>query len=224
MEKYITATRKLQFQPDKKNVLYVGRGGHDMQFALEIFFKAFARGLRKDPEGFGKIALNFVGTSYAPAGQGQATIKPIAERYSVGAYVTEITDRIPYFETLYLLKKADLLLVPGSTDTAYTASKIYPYLLAKKPMLALFYKDSSVVSVLEETKAGQLVKFDHTVYDADHYIDECLSALEIALAADPQATDLPPGTFRPYTAEAKTAEQVEFFNYIISSENKRSGI
>jgi len=52
------------------------------------------------------------------------------------------------------------LIVPGSDDPAYTASKLYPYVLAAKPMLAVFHERSSVVSVIEQTRAGTAVTFN----------------------------------------------------------------
>ena len=73
--------------------------------------------------------------------------------------VSEVTDRIPYFEALQCLRDADALFVPGSDDPGYTASKIYPYILAKKPLLAVFHAESSVVGLLQKTRAGTVVGF-----------------------------------------------------------------
>ena len=47
----------------------------------------------------------------------------------------------------------------GSDDPGYTASKIYPYILAEKPLLAIFHEESSVVRILQETNAGTVVTF-----------------------------------------------------------------
>ncbi|MFS6828152.1 hypothetical protein [Cyanobium sp. ATX-6F1] len=45
----------------------------------------------------------------------------------------ERTDRLPLSLTLASLRAADALLVIGSDDPAYTASKLIPYLLARRP-------------------------------------------------------------------------------------------
>ena len=42
----------------------------------------------------------------------------------------------------------DALFMPGSDDPAYTASKIYPYLLTRKPLLAIFNAESPALAVL----------------------------------------------------------------------------
>ncbi len=59
------------------NIAYVGRGGHDMGRSLSVIFGAFKRGLNEQPDLFKKIHLYFIGTSYAPNGQGKPTIAPL---------------------------------------------------------------------------------------------------------------------------------------------------
>jgi len=126
-----------------------------------------------------------------------------------------MTDRIPYFESLYLLKKADILVVPGSIDTSYTASKIYSYILASKPLLAVFHKDSSVLNVLEDLNFKNSIGFDHT-YSSTKYVDECLTNFYRILTGGFKSPTLNNQNFGPYTAKEKTIEQVNFFNDIIS--------
>src|SRR5438309_1334361 len=45
-------------------------------------------------------------------------------------------------------RRASRILLLGSSERHYTASKLYPALLAKRPMLALFHEASSVVDIL----------------------------------------------------------------------------
>ncbi|MDF2187070.1 glycosyltransferase [Paraflavitalea sp. CAU 1676] len=214
MEKFVRKADKVELSKDKINLVYVGRGGHDMKFALEILFRAVAKGMANNPELFSNVHLWFVGTSYAPAGRGQKTIEPLALELGIGNKVTEVTDRIPYFETLYLLRKADLLVVPGSVDTSYTASKIYPYILAQKPLLALFYKESSVVQVLQTVSPESILAFDHLQFSPDTYVDECLTWLSAYLLGEKKLINNL-GAFAPYMAKQRTIEQVDFFNEVI---------
>jgi len=214
MNKYVHGSSKVKLPEGKYNIVYIGRGGHDMRYALEIIFHAFKKGLERGDEKFLQSHLSFIGTSYAAAGDGNKTIEPVAKQVGVEKYVTEITDRIPYFETLFLLKQADMLIVPGSTDTSYTASKIFPYLMVQKPLLAVFYKDSSVVNVLEDLNIGQVVKFDHTLA-YDKYVDECYNYLESLMSENKKEEEIDMSIFEKYTARAKTLEQVDFFNMIL---------
>ena len=218
MDKYVKSSPHVKLPSNKKNIIYIGRGGFDMQYALKIIFSAFKKGLETAPELFNQIHLSFIGTSYAAAGAGLKTIEPIAKTFGIESYVTELPDRIPYFETLFLLKHADMLLVPGSTDTSYTASKIYPYLLVGKPLLAVFSKESSVVDVLEDVQVGEIVKFDqHNAYET--YTDECLGYMSMLITTN-KAYAVNIDSFDSYTAKAKTQQQVNFFNKIIGDSKK----
>jgi hypothetical protein len=207
------------FDKDDKSeirLVYIGRGGHDLQLAIKAMFSGLKMGLDKHMQKFERIRMFFVGTSYARAGTGKKTIEPIAEKYNVSSHVTEITDRIPYFNTLKVLSDADILIVPGSTDTNYTASKIYPYILAKKPLIAVFNKNSTVNTILAKTGAGKLVPFlnDDNPEDVGVSFQETLSEM---LNHIPFIPDTNWEEFNVYSAEEATKKQVEYFNEIIST-------
>lgn len=186
-----------------------------MRYALEIIFKAMAKGLAESPDLFSRLHIWFIGTSYGASGTGIKTIQPLARSFGMDEFVTEITDRISYFDTLFLLKRADMLLVPGSTDTSYTASKIFPYIMAQRPLMAVFYKNSSVIDFLKSVHCGQIVSFDHINRKSDSYVDECLNAFRAILAERRRETILDGHAFEPYTAKAKTRAQVDFFDSIV---------
>jgi hypothetical protein len=196
--------------------VYIGRGGHDMNLALKAIFSAFAHGLAKDPEFFEKIKMYFVGTSYAADGKGLKTIEPNAEKYSVQNRVIEITDRLPYFEAMRVLKDADMQIIPGSTDTNYTASKLYPYILSQRPLLAVFNKNSSVVRILAETRAGSCVSFDNNE-EADFIGQRVYEQWSSLLKRMPFVPLTNWESFEPYSAREAARKQVSFFKTIIIS-------
>jgi hypothetical protein len=136
--------------PDFKNIVYIGRGGVDMHSAITPLFKALKQAVAEQPEIYSKIKLYFIGTSYAPKGEGRLTILPLAKQLGVASGVVEITDRISYFHTLTTLLQADAVFIPGSDDPKYTPSKLYPYLLAKKPLLAIFNAQSPALNILND--------------------------------------------------------------------------
>lgn len=215
MEQQQVSVQKIQLRSDQLNIVYIGRGGYDMKFALQLFFKAIRKGLRENAELFKQIHCWFIGTSYAKEGDGIKTIEPLAKEEKLDGFVTEITDRIPYFETLALLKKADILFVPGSTDTGYTASKIYPYILAGKPLLACFHKTSSVVEVLHQTKAGEVITFDQETDSPDTLVTEIYKKLNYLLLNKNNPVQYDQSGFQPYTAEAMTIKLTDIFNEVI---------
>lgn len=184
----------------------IGRGGADLYTALSGLFTALAQdsaaSLRQ------RLRLHFLGTSYAPAGQGQPTIAPLAQHYGLGAIVHEHTHRLPLSIALACLKAANALLVIGSNDPAYTASKLYPYLLAQRPLLAIMHRNSSVCEVLQRCGGGRLASFDAntTSQHLAHQISQ------IWLRADQHATITPLDrqAFYPHTAEAQALQLVKF--------------
>jgi len=199
---------------DNLNLVYIGRGGHDLQLAIKGIFAGLKIGMDRENELFSKNKMFFIGTSYAKDGEGKKTIEPIAEKYGVLNHVTEITDRIPYFNTLKVLSDADILIVPGSTDTNYTASKIYPYILAKRPLIAVFNKNSTVNTILNKTKAGELVPFNNN----DKVEDVAMRFYETISTMIKKLPFIPPtiwDEFSQYSAEEATRKQVDYFNKII---------
>jgi len=204
---------------DTIDVVYAGRGGHDMATAARGLFGALRRGRDERPSLFGRVHMHFVGTSYAPAGEGEKTIAPIAEEYGVADAVTERTDRIPYFQSLRLLRDADHLVVPGSEDPDYTASKLYPYILSRRPVLAVFNENSSVVDILRTTQAGTAVTFDGAT-TRDDLAQRVVEAWTPMLERLPYTPDTDWDAFQPYTAEAMTRRQVEVFERVLSSESR----
>lgn len=192
-------------------IVYVGRGGKDMKDAVSRLFAAFQTGLAKEPGVFERFHIYFIGTSYAAAGQGIPTIAPIAKQMGIEAYVTEVTDRIPFYQTLNTLADASALFVPGSTDPQYTASKIYPYVLAQKPLLAYFHPASSVVSFLRNSGAGTVLTFDQ----APDVVEEQMLLFLTDLAQGKLAYAKPDTTvLEQFSARTMTQKQCELFQAV----------
>ncbi len=204
------ATFQILFKKDFKNIVYIGRGGKDMHNALTVLFEAFKQALDIDENTFKQIKFYFIGTSYAAAGLGKATIMPLAKKYGIGDHVVEITDRISYYHTLTTLQQADGLFIPGSDDPAYTASKIYPYLLTKKPLLAIFNKASSAINILKEY--GLKTVFDYQDVQPDNIIDFLKNIVEGISIQESYNTN----AIEKYSAENMTLQQCELFNRVIS--------
>jgi hypothetical protein len=210
---------KILFSQSQTNLVYIGRGGQDMDLAIEIIFDAINIGLQCQKAIFEKFKLWFIGTSYAQEGKGIKNIGQLAIKKGIGHLVTEITDRIPYFETLYLLSKADVLFVPGSTDSTYTASKIYPYIYTNKPMLAVFHKESSVCEVMRATSNGKLVTFGDNVTEQARrkLANDCYAYLSETVNDTPKNPILDLNSFEEYTARFMAKKQMNFFDEVVQN-------
>jgi hypothetical protein len=109
-----------------------------------------------------------------------------------------------------------MLMLLGSTDPNYTASKLYPYILARRPLLTVFHENSSVVDITQETGAGTIVSCNNTV-DTNAVASEVEGAWSSMLERLPYTPDTDWDAFQPYTAEAMTRRQVEVFDRVIAS-------
>lgn len=202
------------FDPDDGllHAVYVGRGGHDMAPALRVLFTALNRRRQADSR-VERMRLHFVGTDYAPAGRARETIAPIAAECGVADLVDERPVRVPYFEALQLLKDAHLLIVVGSDDIQYTASKVYPYVLARKALLAVVHDASSLGPVLSRLRAGEVVTFSTSTH-TDTAIAACSAALGRAFDAGFTPPDTDWSAFEPFTAREMTRRQCALFDAV----------
>lgn len=194
--------------------VYAGVIASAMRHPVELIMEALAKGLATSPPVFSKVRLHFVGTSYATSPEAAPTVLPLAEKYGVTAVVHEKVQRVPYFHALRLVEEADFLIVPGSDDPQYTASKIYPYILARKPILAIFHRNSSVVSVLLDTNAGDVIAFDSDG-DRRELVSKINERWKQMLERLPFIPDTNWAAFEPFTAREMTRKLCAFFDRIV---------
>jgi hypothetical protein len=192
-----------------KNIVYIGRGGVDMHNAVTPFFNAFKELLAANSDVYSNVKLYFIGTSYVPAGQGLPTILPLAREFGIEKNVIEITDRTSYFHTLATLLQADALFIPGSDDPRYSPSKLYPYLLAKKPLLAIFNPQSSGLNILNDYG---LQGYSYTAPDIERHIKLFLTEL---VAGNLKVPRYNTDGVNKYTAETTTKKQCDLFDRVL---------
>lgn len=188
--------------------VYAGVLGPAMKRSCEIICRALRLGLDCDPGLFGRVRLHFLGTDYASR---KRTMMPIAEAIGVDEQVEEQPERLSYFGALRTLRDADFLIVPGTDDPAYTASKIYPYILARKPMIAVFHEESGVVDLLRRTRAGEVVRFSGAAL-ATESAATLLRVWESTLRKLPYEPPLVWDEFAPFTARETTRAQCQLFD------------
>jgi glycosyltransferase involved in cell wall biosynthesis len=199
------------FRPNSgTNWVYVGRGGPAMRLAASAFFLALRRAVATGIVDPTHLRLHFIGTDYATGSRAQPTFVPVAREFGVESMVREQTARIPHFTVLQCLRDADALIVPGSNDPGYTASKIFPCILARRPMLAIFHRDSSCGRIVAETHAGTLVTFGSI--DESAAIAACIYDRWFAARAFNQAPSAATALFEPHSARTMTRRLAAIFD------------
>jgi hypothetical protein len=206
-------------EPSRLTGVYVGAGGPAMATSLRILFAAVAKLHVLDAALAEKLRLAFIGTDYAPAGQGRKTVAPLAIQAGVGSQVTEQTDRIAYFAALQTMRAADFILVVGSDDAQYTASKAAPCLASGRPIVAILHADSPGRSLLEQSAHTTLVTF-RSAADIDSASGTLAAAFPRVAALAAHELESEPALLEPYSAKALTARQCELFDRVVDREPK----
>ncbi len=207
-------TQQTIFAPadGKLHWVYAGTAPPGIRLALTALLTALKRAfdegiLRRD-----SIRLHFIGTDYAPAALAKPRVAPIALSLGMDDVLIEHPARIPYLEVLRCLEDSDAALILGWNDPGYTASKLYPYILAEKPLLSILHEKSSANQVMRDTRAGVPVTFnENDTEDAlsRRVFDGWFSGSRFALKPETIWTE-----FAPYTAESMTEKVVAVFDRI----------
>ena len=123
---------------------------------VRLLLRGLERARRADPAA-ARLRLHFLGTSNQSRSDVHRVL-PIARDCGVADAVTEEPSRLDYLDALSVLIRASGIVLLGSSERHYTASKLYPALLAKRPILALFHEQSSVVSILRAAASEPTVR------------------------------------------------------------------
>lgn len=130
--------------PNYKPWIYAGAFLPNSHLFVDAFFAAVAQ-LRKEGSWDERIRLYFIGTGPYPAKR----ITAYAKDYGLEDIVTEQRERFPFLHILNFLARAHRVLLFGSTEKHYTASKTFQCLLSKRPLLAMMHWESSAVEVIK---------------------------------------------------------------------------
>jgi hypothetical protein len=106
------------------------------------------------------------------------------------------------------------VLVMGSVDPYYHASKLSPAIVSGRPILAICHAESSIRAVMEETGAGMCVTFrDPAELEARvPEIRDAMAALALGPRRQPTSDQI-----EPFTARASTAALARVLDRVTGS-------
>ncbi|MBI3968114.1 MAG: glycosyltransferase [Chloroflexi bacterium] len=152
------------------------------------FLRGLARFLRNEPAARASLRALFIGEADAAVSRAVAALEL--------EDVVQIKSYLPHAEVLpYLLGSSALLLVGGGAVSEQT-SKVFEYLAAARPVLALVPEDGAAAEALRSSAAP--VHFAPA--DDEHQIEHALSRLYADAAPDQPARAAPLEYSRPYLA------------------------
>lgn len=212
--------------PGTLRFIYTGAAGPITPHAVTVLFRALLRFRELRPKHARYFRLEFIGTDYGPAERAQATIKPIADALGVGDQVIEIAQRVGHLDSLRIQCEADALLMLGSSDLAYSPSKLYPYYITGRPMLGVVFKNSQLETILRELNCAVLASFEDGVstLTAEEAICDFFSAAVRQFPAHSLPVRNEEAFRERYSAESLTARQTALFDLAVKPlERKLSG-
>lgn len=191
--------------------LYAGAFLPNSHVLLNAFFQAIAE-LRQAGQWDNSIQLWFIGTGLYPAKR----ITAYAQDHKINDIVFEDRDRYPFLQVLNFLAAADTVMIIGSTEKHYTASKTYQSLLSGRPVVSVFHHQSSAIKVMEDCKADAFTMRYKPVMNQQEMVNAFKAILIKRLQTDQWEPDL--SALDQYSAKESARVLVEGIERVIRGE------
>jgi len=187
---------------DEINMCFTGAIQPNGRELLHAVLRALGELKASDSPIASRIRLRAYGTSNLTWGHDRHSVLPAASEAGVESVVSELPERVPYLQAMAVLRSCNIVLVMGSADQYYHASKLYPAIVSGRPILAICHAAASIRTVMEETGAGICITFED-VAELAQRTGEIRAAIE-ALAMRPRRMPDAAKVER-FTARASTA-------------------
>lgn len=193
---------------------YVGTALPRAASLLAILFEGLARLRAQAPQIASQLRFNFVGTSNQPGQSSDYRVLPLAQAAQVADLVTEHPGRVPYLDALRILSGTHVVLMIGSDEPHYTASKIYPALMSGRPFLSIFHSASSAHAILSAAGGGVALAYQGEDSRAA-LVGEVADALA-QIALNPASLGLTdPAVFAEFAAHAVAGRFARVFEAVL---------
>jgi glycosyltransferase involved in cell wall biosynthesis len=205
---------------EKRTIVYTGTVWPGVLPILDKFLSGLELASKSlvDHQGFTQCL--FMGTTANPNGNSEYRVRPRVAQLSVSSIVKEIPERRPYLDAVQVMRSASVNLILGSTEPHYTASKIYPILMANKPHLSILHRKSSSHDILSKAGGGIALAFETP--DELEALPSRIEEALMTLATNPESVGhVNPAAYANYTAHAVAGRFAAIFDQL--NEERRSG-
>jgi hypothetical protein len=204
---------------DRLVVAYAGALLPRAHGTLRTLLRASRRWVESGDPLASRLTLLFVGTGARPNDSHSGLIAPIARECGAEAFTREVAERQPYLDVLTLLHHAQGVLILGSSEASYTASKTFQALHSRRPILALLHRSSSASAVLRGKPGVSLVDFDEG-RPVEVCEGEVTAGLSCVLAAGPAPVERDLAQLKPYSAREMSRRLAAFFDAVLAAGGK----
>lgn len=198
-------------------ISYVGTLTQRMLPATRTAMMAVGGLARRQPAR--RFKMQFIGTSAQPDGRDPHGLKQMAAECGVGDLFDLEPRRISYLDSLRAMQDADTLLLLGSIDPHYTASKIFPCWLAGRPVCGLFHEASTVNSLARELGGVGVVTYNEAHGPEERVAELAALLTEVTsrgLKALPERRE---SGFEPYSARSVARRFATLFDRVWAGAN-----
>jgi hypothetical protein len=193
------------------NLSYVGTIWPPVLETLRTLLTAAAEVRSRRPDVYARIRLNFIGTTSHPNAPGGGWVSLIAKEVGVADIVREEPRRLPYLEALGLQARSDAILMLGSDEPHYTASKIYGAMMSGRPFLSIFHERSTSHEVLSRAGGGIALGFGGAAALPKFVAPLADAIVRLATASDTLGR-VDPAAYHGFTAASVAQQYARIFS------------
>jgi hypothetical protein len=194
---------------------YFGTIAARMVPIVRTFFKALRLAL--DTNHTSRMSVQFVGTSAQSNGTDIHSLASLARDCRLADHFELQPGRVGYLDTLRSMHDSDGLLLIGSADPHYTASKIFPYWLANKPIVALIHERSTVNDIARKLGGVRVITYDDC-NELQTQVNEVARALrEIITCGNAAVPARDESAFALYSARTMAGRYAALFDGVLAA-------
>lgn len=202
---------KFALDPSRFNLSYVGTIWPAVIETLRTLIEALAVVRMQRPDVYERLRLNFIGTTENPDASDGCWVRALASAVGVSDAVREEPRRLPYLQALSLQAQSDAILMLGSAQPHYTASKIYGAMMAGRPYLSVYHQLSSSHQILSRAGGGISLGFAG-VEGLPFLVGKVADAI-VRLATNANTFDrVDPAAYSEYTAAGIAGRYAKIFD------------
>ena len=206
--------------PAQRLIVYVGVGSEIMQKSFRRIAEGLARLKKSHPELTADCRVELCGTDGRWREGGRKILEATAVAGGAGDMVTEDPRIITYQAAMARALAADGLLVLGVDDPAYMPSKLFPYALTGKPLLACMHARSQVNDYFQRLpEIGTLIHFDGPAENRDA---EDMRLLDFLKQVAERKNFVRENVRAEFSAAAMARKHAELFDQIVASSESRA--
>jgi hypothetical protein len=203
------------------HVIYAGALLPKAVEVLERLLASLVLLRERNPELASRLRFHFLGTGKLEGDPNRGHgVQPHVKRYGLEEMVSEVPNRIGYFDVLNHLEQSSAVLVLGSTEIHYSPSKIYQAVMAQRPIFAMLHEQSTAVAALRESRAAEVFTFTPEALPDAEALSKSLERFLVDCHYDREQIDV--DAFRGASARESTRILATALDRAIGSSNGRT--